>query len=70
MECWQCERPAHAVCRFCGRGVCKTHAHSRPFITDIFRNAAGEYRAVAVADTIWCGICEPQEDPVGLKNLD
>ena len=70
MECWHCERPAHAICRFCGRAVCKTHAQTMPFILEIFRDAAGKHKAVVVADTIWCGVCEPKEDPVDLENLD
>ena len=69
MECWECERPAHAICRFCGRGVCKQHAQEKPYIVDIFHNRAGQHKAVVVGKTIWCGICEPQEDPVVMENM-
>ena len=68
MECWHCGRPAQAVCRFCGRAVCKEHAKTLPGILGIFADE-GRQKAVVVADAVWCGLCKPQEDPVELENL-
>ena len=68
MECWHCERPAHASCKFCGRAVCKTHAQEKPYVLHSYRTAAGEYKALVVK-AIHCGKCNPEQDPVTLKNL-
>jgi hypothetical protein len=70
MECWKCERTAHATCRFCGRAVCKAHVEEMPFIIHTYRTTKGEYKAIVVADAIWCGICRPQQDPVTLQNME
>lgn len=70
MECWHCERPAHAVCKFCGRGVCKTHTREKPYILHTYRTTAGAYKAIVVAGAVWCGECRPQDDPIPLKHLD
>ena len=67
MECWQCERPAQAVCRFCGRAVCKEHAQTRAFVLEIYRGRDARYKGLTVADVIWCGLCQPQDDPIVLK---
>jgi len=69
MNCWHCDRPAHGVCRFCGRGVCREHAKTLPYIVDLYRNDQGAYKALVVADALWCGVCEPKEDPVELPQL-
>ncbi len=70
MQCWHCERPAHAACRFCGRAVCREHVQELPFVLEIYRGRTGHTRALVVADAIWCGVCKPEEDPVDLPNLD
>ena len=70
MECWHCERPAHAVCQFCGRAVCKAHAKEMPFILDVYRTGQGEYKALVVNNTIHCGVCQPQQEPITLKNME
>ncbi len=70
MECWHCERPAHAVCKFCGRGVCKTHTREKPYILHTYRTPGGDYKGIVVAGAVWCGECRPQDDPVPLKHLD
>ncbi|MFN2165385.1 MAG: hypothetical protein ACK2U9_03905 [Anaerolineae bacterium] len=69
MNCWHCDRPAHGICRFCGRAVCKEHALSHPFILDIFGGKPEAYRALVVADALYCGVCKPKEDPVELPQL-
>ena len=70
MECWHCNRPSQAVCKFCGRAVCREHAKSMPFILEIFKDKQGQNKAVVVDDTIYCGVCKPKEAPVVLKNLE
>ena len=70
MECWHCERPAHAVCRFCGRAVCREHVKPMPFILEVFRDKEGRNKAVVVDDTVHCGVCKPQDKPVALESLD
>ena len=69
MNCWHCDRPAHGSCRFCGRGACKEHVESMPYIVDTYRNEQGQHKALVVADALYCGICQPKEDPVDLTNL-
>ena len=69
MNCWHCDRPAHGVCRFCGRAVCKEHVRTMPYILDIF-GQKGPPRALVVADAVWCGVCRPKEDPVDLPELE
>lgn len=70
MECWHCERPAHATCRFCGRAVCKMHTQEMPYIIHTYRTTMGEYKAITVAGAVYCGVCQPQQDPVTLKNME
>ena len=70
MECWHCERPANAVCSFCGRSVCKEHAKNLPYLIDSFRDKAGKLKGLAVSDAVWCGTCHPKDEPVELDGLD
>lgn len=70
MECWYCERPSHAICRFCGRSICKTHARQMPYIIHTYRTSRDIYKAIVVADAIWCGECKPQQDPITLSNME
>lgn len=69
MNCWHCERPAHGVCRFCGRGLCKEHVRTLPYIVGIYHNAEGMQKALVVGDALYCGVCKPKEDPVELPEL-
>lgn len=70
MECWHCERPAHASCQFCGRAVCKTHAQDKPHLLFTYRTTEGKYKAFVTRRAVWCGVCEPQSDPIELKNME
>jgi hypothetical protein len=70
MECWYCERPSHAICRFCGRSICKTHARQMPYIIHTYRTSKEEYKAIVVADAVWCGECKPQQDPITLSHME
>lgn len=65
MNCYHCERPAHGICRFCGRAICKDHAKSMPFILTAF--SSGEViKVIAVDDALFCGLCNPKEEPIDL----
>jgi hypothetical protein len=70
MNCWHCDRPAHGVCRFCGRGVCRDHARTMPYISELYHTQKGEQRALVVGDTLYCGVCQPKEDPVKIEGLE
>jgi len=70
MNCWHCDRPAHGTCQFCGRAICKDHVKLMPAIIDIYQNHQAKFKALVVADALYCGVCRPQEDPVELANLD
>ena len=70
MNCWHCDRPAHGVCQFCGRAVCREHVRSLPFILAIYQGKDGAYKAVVVENTLHCGVCTPREAPVLLKRLE
>lgn len=70
MNCWHCDRPAHAVCRFCGRGLCREHVKGMPYILEVYRGPTGPAKALVVADAVWCGVCRPKEDPVELPELE
>jgi hypothetical protein len=69
MNCWHCDRPAHATCPFCGRAVCREHAKDMPRILAIFRSDEGGHKALVVGDAVWCGVCQPKEDPVDLPDM-
>jgi len=69
MNCWHCDRPAHGSCRFCGRGVCREHAHTMPHIEALYHNSEGIQKALVVANALFCGVCQPKEDPVELPQL-
>jgi hypothetical protein len=70
MNCWQCDRPAHGVCVFCGRAVCKEHARTLPDILHMYHSKEGRHKALVVADAISCGLCQLLDDPVDLEHLD
>lgn len=70
MKCWVCDEPAHASCRFCGRFVCKDHANGdMPTFIVMYVGANQTPKGLAVAKVIWCGICEPQPEPILMPEL-
>jgi hypothetical protein len=71
MDCWTCERTALGACRFCGRGVCRQHARTQPFILEVFRGTEHKVlRGLVVDDALHCGVCRPKGDPLELKELE
>lgn len=70
MNCWHCERTANGVCKFCGRALCKDHVKMMPYVLNIFRNKAMELKALVVSDVLYCGVCQPKEEPIDIIELD
>ena len=69
MNCWHCDRPAHATCRFCGRAVCREHTQALPHIEAVFHDDEFKYKALVVPEAVYCGVCNPREDPVDLPDV-
>jgi len=63
-----CGAAAEGVCRFCGRAVCKPHARTRAFLFEAWEQD-GELRGLAIEDALYCGVCSPRSQPVGLGFL-
>lgn len=70
MNCWTCDRPAHAVCQFCGRAVCRDHVSTLPAILAAFSDQENNVQALVAPDAIHCGTCKPRGRPVKLDGLD
>lgn len=69
MKCWHCEEPARASCSLCGRFVCKDHFKPFSSFLTIFVGENNTPKALAVANVIWCGVCEPQPEPIAMPEL-
>ncbi len=69
MNCIHCERSAHAACQFCGRAVCKEHIREAPYIMGLYAGEDAVQKAIVVPDAVWCGICNPREEPIPLPDL-
>jgi hypothetical protein len=69
VNCWHCDRPAHALCLFCGRAVCRDHVNSLPHLLAVYQGAQDTPKGLVVPDAIHCGVCEPRDDPVSLDVL-
>jgi hypothetical protein len=68
VRCWVCGASADGVCRFCGRGICKTHARTRAFLFEAWEEAAA-LKGLAVEDALFCGVCKVRAEPVNLEFL-
>jgi len=66
VNCIKCERPAHGICRFCGRALCKEHFQTMPYVITAF-NEKEKVKLIVVEDAFFCGICKPKEEPVDLE---
>jgi hypothetical protein len=56
------------MCRFCGRGVCKVHAKTLPFLFEAW-DQGGSLRGLAVEDALHCGVCNVRAEPVDVEFL-
>ncbi len=70
MECWTCERPSQGVCSFCGRGVCKEHHQTMPNLVALFEAKDHVKKGIVVDNALFCGECQPREEPVVLEGLE
>jgi hypothetical protein len=68
MQCWICASPANAVCRFCGRAVCREDAKSHPFVLEVYP-ANGTLYGLGVEDAVHCGVCKPRPEPMRMEFL-
>jgi hypothetical protein len=41
-----------------------------PHISEVYHTRSGEQRALVVGNTLFCGVCEPKEDPIKMQGLD
>lgn len=70
MNCWTCNRPAHGICRFCGRAVCRDHVKNLPAILALFRADDESLQALVEPEAVHCGICKPRGRPIKLEGLE
>jgi NAD-dependent dihydropyrimidine dehydrogenase PreA subunit len=57
------------MCIFCGRALCKDCVREMPHIVALYRDERNIHRAIVTARALYCGICEPREDPIELPEL-
>lgn len=70
MNCWHCERPAHATCRFCGRATCREHVKTLPHIDALYADPAHGLWALTTPEAVHCGVCRPRGKPVRMTDLE
>lgn len=70
MNCWHCERTAQGVCKFCGRALCQEHVKKLPYILSIYVDRQDHRQALVVNNALYCGVCQPRDDPIHLEQLD
>jgi hypothetical protein len=61
---------AVAICRFCGRAVCKDHIRPMNYIITVYVGSKKVPKSLVVADAVWCGMCKPQPEPLEMPYLD
>ncbi len=69
MLCFRCDKPARGVCKFCGRALCEDHKQSFPYIITLYIGENQTPKAIVVADTLFCGTCKPQPEPIDMPEL-
>ncbi|HSH01081.1 MAG TPA: DUF2180 family protein [Anaerolineae bacterium] len=69
MLCWECDKPAQAVCAFCGRGVCKDHVTPHLTLMAMYLGEQQTPKSIVVNNAIWCGICEPIQEPIPMPEM-
>jgi len=63
MKCFLCDSDAQAICKFCGRAVCRDHTKTKEFHSGYGQKVkdnlwpSGSYTGVDVSDAVWCGQC-------------
>jgi hypothetical protein len=46
--------------------VCRDHVQEMPHIVALYRDEKGAHKAIITAKAVFCGICQPREEPVDL----
>lgn len=62
MTCIKCDQEAKAICKFCGRAVCKPHIQEKRFATGytaVGGMLSATDNAFSLEDAVWCGTCHP-----------
>lgn len=59
----------YASCRFCGRFVTEENAQKLPLFMSIYVGRNNTPKVIVVADSIWCGECRPQAEPIEMPEL-
>ncbi len=60
LKCFRCGIDAVAICRYCGRAVCKDHVKEGPVIRHgvYCEGAIGAKKEwLEISGGVWCGIC-------------
>jgi hypothetical protein len=70
MKCSRCDKPAVAICRFCGRAVCEDHIQDMNYIVTVYVGHKGVPLSLVVANAVYCGVCKPQPEPLEMPYLD
>ncbi len=60
MKCFICEKEAVAICKYCGRAICKEHTKEGPLVVHgIGIGGVGAHREwLEIRGAVWCGICK------------
>jgi hypothetical protein len=62
MKCISCDEEARAICKFCGRAVCKMHIAERRYVsgfTSFGKLFALTDNGISIDDAVWCQKCNP-----------
>ena len=70
MNCIVCDRPAHGMCRFCSRALCKDHFKTGNYIIDIYSNDKSTDKALVIENVLKCEFCNPVEKLVDINLND
>lgn len=70
MKCSQCNKEAVAICKFCGRAVCKKHLKIKPYVTAAYDENKDAPKFLVVEDAIWCAKCNPVINPIDVPEAE
>lgn len=70
MECWiSGSKDVYGCCRFCGRFIAKEYVQKLPFFLSVYIGKGNIPKVIVVGDTLWCGLCHPQPEPIEMPEL-
>lgn len=70
MKCSLCENPVEFICKFCGRIICGTHRHYKPYIMGVYDENDDSPQVIVVEDAAWCGKCHPVSSSLRIPELE